>query len=494
MKNCNKYRDYNKYKDFNKIIHDFIKDLLTTFPDILLEKFDNNLKYILTNYSDICDISVEDYNKSINKYFPEKDNNSDTQEKDNNSDTQEKDNNINNDSDSDSELENSENKLEVNYFIIKQIYNYCSKVYPERFFDVLYQNNKMFTDDTINTNFLPGIDFKLLWKENISDKTRENIWKYFQLILFSIITNVENKNTFGNTADLFEAINEDEFKDKLEDTIKNFESFFDVNNSVNVNDSEINDNSNNNTNIPNSSEIHDHINNIMNGKLGNLAKELAEETAKDFDLNDDDLKNGNDAFKKLFKNPQKLINLVKNVGSKLDQKMKTGDIKENELFEEATNMFKNMKNMPGMENMPTNMQDILKNFNIGDMMKNMMPPGAKFNENAFKSKMQETEKQNKIRERMKNKLESNKHLEINKGSGEEVKKENTQDIKNSIKNNIDFLFNNNNNNDLNNLNNNLNTLVEEMKIQNKLLSEQKLTANIETNSNEKKKKKKHKKH
>merc|ERR1712070_493153 len=110
MKNCNKYRDYNKYKDFNKIIHDFIKDLLTTFPDILLEKFDNNLKYILTNYSDICDISVEDYNKSINKYFPEKDNNSDTQEKDNNSDTQEKDNNINNDSDSDSELENSENK------------------------------------------------------------------------------------------------------------------------------------------------------------------------------------------------------------------------------------------------------------------------------------------------------------------------------------------------------------------------------------------------
>merc|ERR1739841_112980 len=116
-----------------------------------------------------------------------------------------------------------------------------------------------------------------------------------------------------------------------------------------------------------------------------------------------------------------------------------------------------------MENMPTNMQDILKNFNIGDMMKNMMPPGAKFNENAFKSKMQETEKQNKIRERMKNKLESNKHLEINKGSGEEVKKENTQDIKNNI-------------------NNNLNTLVEEMKIQNKLLSEQKLTANIETNS------------
>ena len=31
-------------------------------------------------------------------------------------------------------------------------------------------------------------------------------------------------------------------------------------------------------------------------------------------------------FQTLFKNPQKLMNLVKNVGSKLDEKMKSGDI------------------------------------------------------------------------------------------------------------------------------------------------------------------------
>jgi methionyl-tRNA synthetase len=85
-------------------------------------------------------------------------------------------------------------------------------------------------------------------------------------------------------------------------------------------------------NMPDPSKIHDHINSIINGKLGNLAKELAEETAKDFDFCDEDLKDSSSAFKKLFKNPQKLLNLVKNVGTKLDEKMKSGDIKENELF------------------------------------------------------------------------------------------------------------------------------------------------------------------
>ena len=74
------------------------------------------------------------------------------------------------------------------------------------------------------------MDFSLLWHENISDKTRENIWKYLQLILFSIITNVDNKNTFGDTAKLFEAINEDEFREKLEDTIKGLENIFDISN------------------------------------------------------------------------------------------------------------------------------------------------------------------------------------------------------------------------------------------------------------------------
>ena len=64
----------------------------------------------------------------------------------------------------------------------------------------------MFADGSKNCLFLPGIDFAILWKENISDKTKTTIWKYLQLILFSTIENLQDKASFGDTADLFNAI------------------------------------------------------------------------------------------------------------------------------------------------------------------------------------------------------------------------------------------------------------------------------------------------
>ena len=74
-------------------------------------------------------------------------------------------------------------------------------------------------------------------------------------------------------------------------------------------------------------------------KLVHQAKELAEETSKDLDidLENQDINSVNDVFQKLFKNPE-TINLVNNIGSKLDQKIKDGSIKESELLEEANSL------------------------------------------------------------------------------------------------------------------------------------------------------------
>ena len=41
------------------------------------------------------------------------------------------------------------------------------------------------------------------------------------------------------------------------------------------------------------------------------------------------------------------MNMVKKVGSKLDSKLKSGEIKESELMEEASQLMEKMKNMPG---------------------------------------------------------------------------------------------------------------------------------------------------
>jgi hypothetical protein len=115
---------------------------------------------------------------------------------------------------------------------LKFFINIVQKCIPRDFFDILYKNEKLFDKNVseyanVNTHFLPNIDFSVLWNtEGISDATRETIWKYLQLILMTIITNIEDRKSFGDAANLFEAINEDELRNKLEETIQQMYSMF----------------------------------------------------------------------------------------------------------------------------------------------------------------------------------------------------------------------------------------------------------------------------
>ena len=334
--------------------------------------------------------------------------------------------------------------------VVDVLYEYCSKVYPERFFDILYKNEKLFDKNVneyanVNTHFLPNIDFSVLWNtEGISDATRETIWKYLQLILMTIITNVNDRKSFGDAANLFEAINEDELRNKLEETIHQMYNMFqgdqcegkcqqDANANAcpesspgdeNASDTKSeefnffdwakNMNKNGDGNAEpnaNAESIHDHISNILNGKIGKLAKEIAEETAKDVDFGMDfggesgedvDFKN---VFQKMFKNPGKLMSLVKNVGSKLDQKFKSGEIKESELMQEASDLLSKMKGMPGMNNLA----DMLNKMGMGGMMGGMGGGGggkSKVNIGAMQSHLQRNMKVSQMKERMQQKLKA----------------------------------------------------------------------------------------
>ena len=82
-----------------------------------------------------------------------------------------------------------------------------------------------------------------------------------------------------------------------------------------------------------------------------MAKEIAEETASDLNLDMENITDMNDVFQKLFKNPGKLMGLVKNVSDKLDMKLKDGDINEKELMSEVGDLMSKMKHMPGMDNL-----------------------------------------------------------------------------------------------------------------------------------------------
>ena len=287
------------------------------------------------------------------------------------------------------------------------LFKFIQKKYPPRFFDILYQNNEIFKEDSdVDTEFLPHIHFKNLWSFEITNKTRETIWKYLQLILFSIIGSVDNKESFGDTSKLFEAINEDDFKGKLEDTLNQMQNLFNMSSNPDVNGSESTTEGTssesgsgiNMDHLPNADDIHSHISGMLDGKLGKLAKEIAEETATDLDIDMENTTDVKDILSSLMKNPTKLMGLVKNVGDKLDSRIKSGDIKESELISEAADLMKRMKDMPGMDNI----QSMLNKMGLGGK-------GAKMNMGAMEAQLNRNMKMAQTKERMKAKADTNRN-------------------------------------------------------------------------------------
>jgi len=294
---------------------------------------------------------------------------------------------------------------------LKILFAFCQKKYPVRFFEILYQNEDIFKEDSdADTEFLPHIHFKDLWQFDITEKTRETIWKYLQLILFSIINTIDNKEAFGDSAKLFEAINETDFKSKLEETMNKMQEIFNMKSSEEDGDTDEDNNPEFNESkydLPNPSDLHDHITGMLEGKLGKLAKEIAEETAENLDLGIDmngstDMK---DVFSKIVKNPGKLMGLVKNVGEKLDTKIKSGEIKETELIAEATEIMNKMKNMPGM----SGIQEMLSKMGMTAAGAGL-GKGSKINYGAMEAELNKKMKIAKMKERMYAKSEMNKAM------------------------------------------------------------------------------------
>jgi len=287
---------------------------------------------------------------------------------------------------------------------IKRLFNFCVKKYPISFFHILYQKNEIFDDDSnVDTEFLPNIHFKNLWHFDISDNTRSVLWKYLQLILFSVTGALKNGPDFGDTDKMFEAVNNSEFNSTLQESIQKIQEMFsniDATNASSKEDETEKSEEPTNTQMPfaNESDIHGHIHNLLDGKLGRLAREIAEETAGELNSDMQNMTDMKDVFSNLIGNPTKLMGLVKNVGEKLDNKMKSGEMKQSEMFEEATNILNSMKSMPGMDNIHKMMSEIGMNI-----------PGldgkTKLNVNAMESTLKRNTHMAKMKERMKSNIE-----------------------------------------------------------------------------------------
>jgi len=317
-------------EEFKKVINDFINDIKMTFPE---------------------------YAMIINKYFY-------------------------------GEVRLQNNNATISDEIYDKTFNFCKTKYAPRFFDILYQNTSIFEEDsTEDTEFLPNIYFKNLWSCDISDKTKETIWKYLQLILFSAVGKVDDEGQFGETLKLFEAINDGEFKDKLDETFEGIKNMFE----------DTKDASGESFDVPNPEDMHEHISGLLKGKLGNLATEIAEEITGDLNIDEANTGSVNDLFSNMIKDPSKLMGIVNKVTNKLEGRIKSGDIKESELLSEATEMMQQMKNMPGMGNM----QSLFSKMGM-DMF-----GGGKVDTKATEQQLKRKMKLAKTKERIRAKAEAN---------------------------------------------------------------------------------------
>jgi uncharacterized protein YeeX (DUF496 family) len=254
-----------------------------------------------------------------------------------------------------------------------EIFAHCSEVYPKIFFELLYENMTLFKEPNF---LLPNIDFTILMNENVTEKTKKTIWKYLQLLLFSVVEQVDNKESFGDTSKLFEAIKEEDLHKKIMESMDEMKNLFSTDFSSNMGDIS--------GDFMDGEKIKSHLDGLMNGKIGSLAKEIASEASKELG----DIENPEEFMSSLMKNPKKIMDLVKNIGGKLEDKIKKGDLKESELLEEAKEIMEKMKDMPGMKEMMSK-----------------MGMGGKMDFKGMANKLQESLKMSKTKERLNKKRE-----------------------------------------------------------------------------------------
>jgi hypothetical protein len=226
------------------------------------------------------------------------------------------------------------NRAYMNYFL--------ENVSP--YVDLIVSKNIELFD---KTNVLSDINIKFIFVETESEPNREVVWKYVEALYLYAQAYMKLYKESGI---------EDEMKKYMETMGFNQENF----NKILENLKTQAEHTANEPNTPSAEkpvvppEMEKIADSLFGGMIGNLAKEIASEiNPSDLHL---DPNNPQELLQNLF-SPDKgnLMNLVQNISGKLQTKLDKGQLNQQDLFNEATNIMSNLQNMPGMSNMMNNM-------------------------------------------------------------------------------------------------------------------------------------------
>jgi len=226
-----------------------------------------------------------------------------------------------------------------------KLYNYIGKVIIDNYQYILSKNEELFSEGTMqNTEFLPRILFHYLWNSEISPNTQAAIWNYLSLLFVTISKNSIEDLGDIDLNDILSQIVIVENEDKSVDTEPSGER------SIPTSDFPIPD------------DMPEAFKGLMGGSLGKLAMELAKDT----------ISSGSESG-----GSPDLFGMMSKIGSTIDNKIKSGEITENDLLQESMNMMSSFGpgNMSAMMNMfkkpergvsdmdMSPLQDILNNYN-----------------------------------------------------------------------------------------------------------------------------------
>jgi len=277
--------------------------------------------------------------------------------------------------------------------VTDKLHAFCVRKYPPRAADFFNKNEAIFEEDSmVDTEFLPHIHFKNLWQtEGLSEQTKDAIWSYLQLITISIGINQEDISTGSESSSSLSPTKED-MDEMVQNALEHMSQIWNREKETSASASE-STTSTSSTSTASTTEDPpvpppDMFEGIFTGKLASIAKELAEETAGSFSFSEDSTLE--DATKQIFSNPGNLSSVMKSVSEKLDERMKSGELNQEELMAEAMSMMGKMSSIPGLSNLFNNIPNMAKN-----------------------PKVQQMSRQEKIKARLRNKV-NNKPTQPNK--------------------------------------------------------------------------------
>jgi hypothetical protein len=232
---------------------------------------------------------------------------------------------------------------------ISTIFDQCKFNYIASFYEIINQDERLFSVDynDSNNDFLPGVNFKEIWMSGISVATKDAIWKYLNIVLKLIIQKTIGKMTlpdFINThQDMWTSSSEKKSGANNSDEEEEKED---------SNDDDDND------------DPSAQFETLLNGNVGKFATEIAEDVIAEMNITGlDASSNLSDILAKFLGDSNQFMGFVSTVAKKLDAKMKSGELSQNDILKEKKNIskiIKNLKNMPGAENL----LDMLSKFGM----------------------------------------------------------------------------------------------------------------------------------